>query len=120
MEDNDVNDDDDNNNNNIDNDKINNKINDVIDEFNKDVLPGLQEVLPTTEATVQQSTHEKREVLRLTFLQTQHLESKHNLMSQGHKEDTYRTDKATVVAYFISKYSLSQQYILEKGLKKIQ
>ena len=74
-------------------------------EFNDKVLPGLKEVLPTADAMLRHSTQEKKEVEQLTFIQTEHLEMRHNLMSQGSKEDIYSMDKAPVVCMFITRYN---------------
>ena len=68
--------DDDNNDDDDDDENLNNKIDGVIDEFEQEVLPGVLEVLPTAETTLRQSTRDKKEIQRLTFVQTQHLETK--------------------------------------------
>ena len=107
-------------------DIINRRIDDVINEFEKTVLPGAEEVMDGHVQEIRRSGRTRQEVERLTYLQTQHLEPEHNIFVQDVSKEklTYSTEAMVLATYMDEidylmkdKNCISQQHLLEKGLK---
>ena len=113
-----------------------NMIDDVIDDFNNNVMPEANENFGVLE--LGRSTRTRQDVKRLTFAQVGHFNEKHNVFHQStSKSYEYTTYKAVVIGNMLDKIeyvlstgvstgeticggepiSLGQQLILEKGLK---
>ena len=96
------------------------------DDNSNDDKVNVREVLPDL---VRRSGRNRKEIERLTYLQTYQLESEHNIFAQSTKpHDEYSSSETNVIATYMEELEqicnpstgtiFSQQYLLEKGLKK--